>query len=92
MTIDVSPVNDPATGKPVISGVRQVGETLTVSTAGIADVEGLPDTLSLQWGRTDANDRPTYIDTAVSSTYTLTASEVGSRMVGRRLVCRQCRQ
>ena len=67
MTIDVSPVNDPPTGKPVISGVRQVGETLTVAVDGIADVDGLPDTLSLQWlqldiGRADGKGQNSQCD------------------------------
>ena len=33
--------NSPATGAPTISGTAQVGETLTVETSGIADVDGL---------------------------------------------------
>ena len=40
MTIDVTAANDPATGAPEIEGTVQVGETLTVSTAGVADVDG----------------------------------------------------
>ena len=43
MTIDVTPGNDPATGEPTISGTARVGRTLTVSTAGIMDVEGLAE-------------------------------------------------
>ena len=33
--------NTPATGKPVISGTAEVGETLTVDTSSIADVDGM---------------------------------------------------
>ena len=41
MTIDVTPVNDPPTGKPTITGTAKVGETLTVDISGIADVDGI---------------------------------------------------
>ena len=51
MTIDVTAANDPATGEPTISGTARVGRTLTVSTAGIMDVDGLPSTFSYQWLR-----------------------------------------
>ena len=43
MTINVTAVNDPATGAPTISGTAQVGQTLTASAYGIADLDGLPD-------------------------------------------------
>ena len=33
--------NTPATGKPVINGTAEVGETLTVDTSSIADVDGM---------------------------------------------------
>ena len=38
ITINVTQMNDPATGAPMISGTAQVGQTLTASTTGIADV------------------------------------------------------
>ena len=81
MTIDVTPVNDPATGEPAISGTAQVGQTLTASTAGIADLDGLPGTFSYQWIRVDANgtSNPTNIGLD-SSTYTLSASEEGKKV------------
>ena len=65
--------NNPATGEPAISGTPQVGETLTASTSGIADVDGLTNvSYSYQWiaGGSD-------IDGATGSTYTLTSSEQG---------------
>ena len=40
MTIDVTPVNDAATGEPTISGTAQVGQTLTADTSGIMDADG----------------------------------------------------
>ena len=39
--ITVQPVDDPATGDPVITGTAQVGETLRVDTSAIEDPDGL---------------------------------------------------
>ena len=68
--------NNPATGAPTISGTAQVGETLTASTTGVADEDGLDNvTFSYQWiandGSADAD-----ISGATDSTYTLTFAEV----------------
>ena len=42
--------NTPATGAPTIAGTAQVGETLTASTADIADADGLSGAMfSFQW-------------------------------------------
>ena len=82
ITIDVSPVNDPATGAPTIRGTAQVGQTLTASTAGIDDVDGLPSVFTYQWKRYAA-DRITFeanIGTD-SMTYTLTAAEEGKKVL-----------
>ena len=49
MTIDVTAVNDAATGAPTISGTAEVGQTLTASTAGISDVDGVPNSFTYQW-------------------------------------------
>ena len=65
--------NSPATGQPAITGTAQVGETLTASTSGISDVDGLTNaTFSYQWLADDAA-----IANAHASTYTLTAAEQG---------------
>ena len=64
-------LNNRATGAPSISGVLQQDEVLTADTAGIADVDGV-GTFSYQWLADD-----TAISGATSSTYTLTATEVG---------------
>ena len=65
--------NSPATGAPTISGTAQVGQTLTASTSGIADVDGLTNvSYSYQWLADD-----TEIDEATSSTYTIQASDNG---------------
>ena len=69
--------NSPATGAPTIGGTVQVGETLTTSTSGIADTDGLTDvTYSYQWIRNDGtNDSD--IAGATSSTYTLVDADEG---------------
>ena len=47
-----TPSNTPATGAPAIGGTPQVGETLTASTSGIADADGLSRvSYSYQWTR-----------------------------------------
>ena len=52
------PANNPATGAPTISGMAQAGETLTASTDGIADTDGLTGaTFAFQWVKTaDGSD------------------------------------
>ena len=65
--------NSPATGLPAISGTPQVGKTLTASTSGIADEDGLDDvSYRYQWiaGESD-------IDGATGSSYELTSSDQG---------------
>ena len=65
--------NTSATGAPTISGTAQVGQTLTASTAGIVDADGLTTvSYSYQWLADDAN-----IQGATSSSYTLTSAEQG---------------
>ena len=82
MTINVAPVNDRARGKPTISGKRQAGQTLTASTAGISDMDGLPDSFDYQWIRVDADgvSNPVAISGATASTYTPVAADVGKRL------------
>ena len=71
------PVNTPATGVPTISGTVQVGETLTASTSGIADVDGLTNvSYGYQWVRNDGSS-DTDITDATDSTYTLEAADEG---------------
>ena len=89
MTINVTSVNDEATGRPTITGVRQVGQTLTASTAEIADADGLPNSLAYQWFRVDTDgtsnpvdgtSNPVAIPGANLSTYTLAAADLGKRV------------
>ena len=52
------PPNSPATGRPIIRGTAEVGETLTVDISGIADEDGMRDVeIFLYWVR---NHDPVY--------------------------------
>ena len=63
--------NSPATGRPAIAGAAEVGETLTASTGGITDADGLTSAaFSYQWSRDDGS-AITDISGATASTYTL---------------------
>ena len=82
MTIDVTPVNDPATGAPTISGTAQVGQTLTASTGDIADPDGVPSAFTYQWKRYAADGTTFEANIGTNSmTYTLTASEEGKKVL-----------
>ena len=70
---DLTLENSPAKGAPNISGTAQVGQTLTASTSGISDADGLDGiTYSYQWLADD-----TEFDGATSSTYTAQSSDNG---------------
>ena len=65
--------NTPATGAPTIGGTARVGETLTASTSGITDANGLVNvSFSYQWISDDAD-----IAGATGTTYTLTDADQG---------------
>ncbi len=68
----VRAANTPATGAPVISGRAREGRTLTASTSGIADADGLTDvSYSYHWLADDTD-----ISGATSSTYTVLSSDI----------------
>ena len=72
--------NAPATGLPVVTGTARVGETLTASTAGIRDANGLTNvSYEYQWIRDDSGTE-TDISGATSSTYELVAADVGKQV------------
>ena len=81
MIINVTPVNDAATGTPTISGVARAGERLTAGTGGIDDTEGVPSRFVFQWVRvgSDGSSNPTNVG-ANSNTYTLTDADVGMKL------------
>ena len=76
-TATVAGPNSPATGAPTIVGTAQVGESLTVDTAGISDADGVTNvSYSYQWiandGTSDAD-----IAGATDSTYALLDADEG---------------
>ena len=74
--VEVAP-NSPAAGAPIISGTAKVGETLTASTSGIADADGLTNvSFSYQWISSDGTT-DTDISGATGNTHTLVAADVG---------------
>ncbi len=66
--------NRPATGQPAISGTLQVGETLTASTSGIADQDGLSSVAYRYQWLADGTD----IAGVTATTYTLQATDEGA--------------
>ena len=66
--------NSAATGAPTVNGTAQVGQTLTASTSGITDNDGLSNAIfSYQW----LTSRDAEIDGATSSAYTLVVTDEG---------------
>ena len=81
MTINVTPVNDAATGRPTITGSSKVGNTLTASTSDIIDPDGLPNSFTYQWKRFAADGTTFEANIGTNSrTYTLTSSEEGKKV------------
>ena len=69
----VTAANSPATGAPTISGTAQAGETLTASTSGISDSDGLTSaTFTYQWLADDTD-----ITDGTGATYTPAAADAG---------------
>ena len=71
--------NTPATGEPGISGTARVGETLTATTSGIEDEDGMTGAVfAYQWVRHDLTSATdTDIEGATGSTYTVTEADSG---------------
>ena len=67
------PSNSAATGAPTVSGTARVGESLTASTSGISDSDGLTNaSFTYQWLADDAE-----ISGATGSSYTLADGDAG---------------
>ena len=85
MNIDVKGEDDPATGKPGITGTAQVGQTLTATVGTIADLDGLPDpfishsSTTIQWIQVDGATE-TDISGATNETYTLATADEGKKI------------
>ena len=71
-TADIAKANDAPTGSLIISGTGAEGETLTLDTSSIADVDGV-GTFSYAWMKDGA-----VLAGETGSTYTLTQVDVGS--------------
>ena len=74
--------NAPATGGPGISGSPLPGQTLTATTSGIQDQDGMTGTVfAYQWVRRDlTTSTDTDITGATGSTYTVTAEDEGKAL------------
>ena len=76
----VAAPNREATGLPTISGMPQVGETLTADISNIADEDGLDNvSYGYQWIRSDG-DTDTEIAGETSSTYTVADDDAGKHV------------
>ena len=74
--------NTPATGGPGIDGSPRAGETLTATTSGIEDDDGMSSAVfAYQWIRQDlATATEADIEGATASTYTVTAEDEGKAL------------
>ena len=85
MSINVAPMNDPATGKPGITGTAQVGRTLTATMGTIADVDGVPNpffstaSTTVQWIQVDGGNESD-ISGATSETYAVATADEGKKI------------
>ena len=79
-TIAEADDNSPATGAPTIGGEELEGRTLTASTAGIADADGLTRVgYSYLWIRVDGGTEAE-LATATASSYELESEDVGKTL------------
>ena len=77
---DRPPGNNPATGRPTITGTTLVGRTLTAHTTDIRDPDGLTNVqYYYQWFRVD-NGTESDITGANGSTYRLVSADAGNRL------------
>ena len=77
VTNTTSASNAAPTGLPTLAGTVRVGETLTASTSGIADADGLTNAVfTWQWIANDGTT-DTAIQGATSASYALTSAEAG---------------
>ena len=73
---DGTPANAPAQGRPTIAGTVRVGETLTASTSGITDADGLDNAaFAYQWLRGGAD-----IPGATGADYAAADADEGERL------------
>ncbi len=76
--VEPTPTNESPSGLPTITGMAQVGETLSADTSAISDGNGLTNTqYGYQWVRTSGGTDAD-IAGATGQTYTLTSDDQGS--------------
>ena len=74
--VEAAQTNTPASGLPTITGDAKVGETLSVSTSGISDADGMEDAVfAYQWVAGGSN-----IEGATGASHVLTASQEGQQI------------
>ena len=74
-------VNSPAAGAPAISGVAQVGNTLTAGTSAIMDADGGPGSFAYEWVRVDSDGTSNeMVIGSNAETYTLVAGDEGKKV------------
>ena len=80
MTVNVTPFEELATGKPVITGTARVGRTLTASVSGIADPDGLANaTFDYQWIQVNGGTESD-ISGATGNTYVLADADLNRKI------------
>ena len=73
--------NNPATGKPTISGTAQVGNVLTADTSAIMDDDGVPSTLTYHWVSVDSDGTSNETNIGTNSVnYTVATADVGKKI------------
>ena len=77
LTVDVTAVNDPASGLAIAGTVRE-GQTLTADTTNIVDADGLTSpNYRYQWVRVDGGDET---DLGTASTHAVTSADQGKKL------------
>ena len=80
MTVDVTPVNDPATGAAEIAGTAEAGRTATAAIGSVSDPDGTENAeFAYRWIRV-ADGAETPIEGATGQRYVLGADDVGHRV------------
>ena len=80
MTVNVRAVNDDPAGAPGIDGEAEAGRTVTATTSGVSDPDGLTKPgWTYRWIRV-ADGAETAIEGETGSAYTLTAADVGHKL------------
>ena len=77
LVIDVTPVNDPPTGLPAITGTTTEDQLLTADASAVADADAL-GLFSYQWSRGGSS-----VSGATGSTYLLGDADVGAQITVR---------